>query len=421
MPGCEPLWYQGFPSPYYGQSHVAFRKACREFVHTEIKPFVDEWIAKKQVYPMELHRKAFKAGLPVAGLAHAIQSRYPPSMMPDGGFDPFHELIWLDETATVGPGHVLEQCNINSMAIPPVIFAGSKQIQSTVVDQVISGAKNISLAITEPSAGSDVANIRTTAVREGDYYRVDGQKKWITGGNVADFFTLACRTGGAGAKGISLLLVDRQTPGLSVRKMETQFDSCLGTTFITLDGVKVPTSNLIGTEGEGFKYLMLNFNHERFVIAAQACRFARLCYAESLKFSLRRKTFGKPLVEHQMIREKLALMRQQIEALHDSNERVAFQYKCGVLDRAMGAQCAMLKVMASRTFEYCAREASQVFGGSSIVREGPGKMVEALYREVRATAIPGGSEEVLLDLAARQAIAGASSVSHRNGAGISKL
>ncbi|CAJ1342121.1 unnamed protein product [Effrenium voratum] len=189
--------------------------------------------------------------------------------------------------------------------------------------------------------------------------------------------------------------------------MPMQFDTCHGTTFLTLDDVKVPAQNLIGQEGQGFMYLLHNFNHERFVISASTCRFARLCYSESLKYSLRRKTFGKALHEHQMIRWKISEMLRQVEALHDFNERVAYQYKCGVPDAKLGAQCGLLKVMASKTFEFCAREAAQVFGGSALVREGPGKMVERLYREVRASAIPGGSEEVLLDLAARQAVGGA--------------
>jgi len=279
------------------------------------------------------------------------------------------------------------------------------------VDGVISGKKNISLAISEPTAGSDVASIRLTAKREGDVYVVNGQKKWITGGNMADYFTLACRTGGAGGAGLSLLLVDRNAPGIDVRKMETQFDTCQGTTFITFDNVKVPAENIIGEEGAGFKYLLLNFNHERFVISCSTCRYARVCYSESLHYAVRRKTFGKPLADHQMIRWKLAEMARQVEALHDMNERIAFQYKAGVPDAKLGSHCAVLKVAASKTFEFCAREASQIFGGSSIVKEGSGKIVERLYREVRAQAIPGGSEEILLDLAARQAIAGAAKAS----------
>jgi alkylation response protein AidB-like acyl-CoA dehydrogenase len=406
-PLVEPYWYQGYPTAYYNDSHVEFRAKCRNFCDKEISPYLDGWIASGDHYPKELHVKALAAGLPTAGLAADVQSLYPQAMVPKGGFDPFHELIYLDEMARAGGGSVMGQAGINSMALPPILFAGSKHVQSLVVDGVISGHKNICLAISEPSAGSDVANIRLTARREGDFYVVSGQKKWITGGNMADYFTLACRTGGAGGGGLSLLLVDRNTAGIDIRKMPTQFDTCQGTTFITFDEVKVPAENIIGKEGAGFKYLLLNFNHERFVISCSTCRYARLCYAESLHYAVRRKTFGKPLADHQMIRWKLSEMARQVQALHDMNERIAFQYKSGVPDATLGGHCAMLKVMASKTFEFCAREASQIFGGSSIVKEGNGKMVERLYREVRAQAIPGGSEEILLDLVARQAIAGA--------------
>eukprot|EP00931_Biecheleriopsis_adriatica_P069179 TRINITY_DN43055_c0_g1_i1.p1 TRINITY_DN43055_c0_g1~~TRINITY_DN43055_c0_g1_i1.p1 ORF type:complete len:434 (+),score=81.03 TRINITY_DN43055_c0_g1_i1:58-1359(+) len=406
-PSVEPYWYQGYPTPYYSDSHVAFRAKCRNFVESEIVPFLDGWIDSGKTYPQELHVKALKAGLPTAGLAVAVQSLYPKEILPEGGFDSFHELIYLDELARAGPGGAMGQVGINSMALPPLLTAGNKHVQEMVVDAVISGEKNISLAISEPSAGSDVANIKLTAAREGDAYIVNGQKKWITGGNMAHFFTLACRTGGPGGKGLSLLLVDRNTPGINIRKMKTQFDTCQGTTFITFDNVKVPAENLIGEEGQGFRYLLLNFNHERFVIACSSCRFSRLCYSESLKYAIRRKTFGKALADHQMIRWKLAEMARLTEALHDMNERIAYQYKSGVSDEKLGSHCAVLKVMGSKTFEFCAREASQIFGGSSIVSEGNGKLVERLYREVRAQAIPGGSEEILLDLAARQAMAGA--------------
>jgi alkylation response protein AidB-like acyl-CoA dehydrogenase len=212
---------------------------------------------------------------------------------------------------------------------------------------------------------------------------VNGTKKWITGGFYADFFTTAVRTGGEGMGGISLLLIEKETPGINIRKMETQFDNSHNTTFITFDNVHVPVKNLIGEEGQGFLYIVHNFNHERFVIATSAARMARLCFEEAFKYALVRKTFGKTLVQHQLIRFKLAEMARQIESLQDFVERVAFQFSCGVPDHQMGGQCALLKVQASKTFEYCSREASQIFGGSSIVKEGKGKIVERLAREVR--------------------------------------
>lgn len=205
-------------------------------------------------------------------------------------------------------------------------------------------------------------------------------------------------------KGISLIVVPRNTPGIAVRKMEGQGSNAHHVSFITLDNVQVPVKNLIGQEGQGFKYIMHNFNHERFVIAVSAVRYSRVCFEEAIKHALTRKTFGKRLIEHQVIRHKLAEMARVIESSFDSCERVAYQFSQGVKDTDMGGACALLKVQATTTFELCAREASQIFGGSSVVREGKGRVVERLYREVRALAIPGGSEEILRDLAVREAI-----------------
>ena len=156
------------------------------------------------------------------------------------------------------------------------------------------------------------------------------------------------------------------------------------------------------------KMIVKNFNHERFIIACQYCRMARLAYEEAIKYALVRRTFGKRLVDHQIIRAKLGEMASKVQTLYANMERVAYQFSNGIPDSEMGPQCALLKVQMSTCFEYCAREASQIFGGSSIVREGRGKLVERLYREVRATAIPGGSEEILMDFAVRSAIAEAS-------------
>jgi len=396
IPFCEPYWYQGYHSPHFHDGHRAFRNKVREFVEKELIPYRDEWI--KTGYPVSLHEKIYQAG--ISGI---IYPREYGGTKPDD-FDSFYEMVLIDEISRVGGG-VLGQLGINSMALPPIIQFGSDYLKDLVLRDVITGKKSCCLAISEPYAGSDVANLQTSAVPDGDFYVVNGQKKWITGGMMGDFFTTAVRTGDDGMGGLSLLLIERNTPGVSIRKMETQFDNSHSTTFIILDDVRVPKRNLIGEEGMGFLYIVRNFNHERFVISAGTCREARTCYSEAFKYAMERKTFGKSLISHQIIRFKLAEMARQIESLYDSVERIGYQFQCGVPDQHMGPQCALLKVNASKTFEFCAREASQIFGGSSIVKEGKGKVVERLYRNVRAAAIPGGSEEILLDFTIRQAAA----------------
>eukprot|EP01095_Lingulamoeba_sp_RSL-Kostka_P014482 TRINITY_DN6325_c0_g1_i1.p1 TRINITY_DN6325_c0_g1~~TRINITY_DN6325_c0_g1_i1.p1 ORF type:complete len:417 (+),score=173.54 TRINITY_DN6325_c0_g1_i1:41-1291(+) len=397
IPFCEPYHYQGFPSPYYNENHIKFRAKVRKFVEEELKPNVDEWI--KTGYPKELHERAYELGI-----QGVIYPKEYGGTRPDD-FDSFYELILIDELSRIGGGGVLGQMGINSMALPPIYNFGSDFLKDLVLRDVITGKKNCCLAISEPWAGSDVANIRTSATKDGDYYIVNGSKKWITGGMMGDFFTTAVRTGEEGMGGISLLLLPRELPGIKIRKLETQFDNSHNTTFITLEDVRVHKKYLIGEEGMGFLYIVHNFNHERFVISAGTCRSARVCYELAFKYALTRKTFGKPLIKHQLIRFKLAEMARQIEALYDQLERVAYSYSQGIPDHKLGGQCALLKVNASKTFEFCAREAAQIFGGNSIIKEGKGKIVERLYREVRAAAIPGGSEEILLDFAIRQAAA----------------
>jgi alkylation response protein AidB-like acyl-CoA dehydrogenase len=406
-PGCEPYWYQGYYSPYYKKTHADFRKTVRHFVETEIKPYVDDWI-EEGGYPRALHKKAYAVGINGALFPKENGGTPPPD------FDAFHELILWDELSRAGGGGALGQLSINSMALPPIIDYGTQYVKDLVIEGVVTGELNISLAISEPSAGSDVANIQATAELKGDYFYINGSKKWITGGHMADYFTMLVRTGGAGMAGTSIILVPANTQGLRIRKMKTQFDTCHGTTFINMDDVKVHKRMLIGQQGKGFEYIVRNFNHERFVIAAAVVRYARMCYEASFLEAQTRKTFGKRLNQHQVIRFKLAEMLRLVESLHDNLERVAFQFSNGISDTHMGAQCALLKVNATKVFEYCAREASQIFGGSSLIKEGRGMIVERLYREVRAQAIPGGSEEILLDFAVRQAIG-------RQGSASSKL
>lgn len=207
--------------------------------------------------------------------------------------------------------------------------------------------------------------------------------------------------------GVSLLLVERSMPGVEARYMDTQGMWGSGTSYITFEDVKVPKTHLIGELNKGFKYIMANFNHERLGIVMQANRLARVCIEESLKYSLKRKTFGVRLIDHAVIRNKFGHMIRQCEATHAWLESVMFQFKtlpAETQPARLGGPVALLKAQSTQTFEYCAREAAQIFGGLAYTRGGQGEKVERLYREVRAYAIPGGSEEIMLDLGVRQAL-----------------
>jgi len=248
-----------------------------------------------------------------------------------------------------------------------------------------------------------VANISTVAKKEGDYYIVSGQKKFITSGIKGDYYVTACRTGGNGMGGISLLLIDRHAPGITARKLKTQGWLASNTAHIVFDEVKVPVNNLIGNENEGFKAIMLNFNNERFVGIVMTNRGSRACISEAIRYARLRKTFGKRLIDHQVIRHKIAEMAYRVESVQSSIEHICYQMKTGVSPVAIAGPISLLKVQATRTMEFCAREASQVLGGNAFLRTGQGEIVERIYREVRVAAIGGGSEEVMTDLAMRLA------------------
>ncbi|KAG2199385.1 hypothetical protein INT47_001567 [Mucor saturninus] len=414
IPYGDPTWYQEWNSPYYNESHIKLRKEIREFVDKEVMPFCHEWSEAKAI-PRAIVKRAAEMGLlnAVSGAAknpkNASLMTYPlPGGIKPEDFDIFHEFVCVDEIARCGSGGFIWALSGGlGIGLPPVLNFATKEIREKVVPGCLAGDKFIALAITEPSAGSDVANLKTTAVDMGDHYILNGEKKWITQGAYADYYTVACRTGGQGMGGVSLLLVERTMPGVTARYMDTQGMWGSGTSYITFEDVKVPKGHIIGKVNQGFKYIMHNFNHERIGIIMQANRLARVCIEESLKYSMKRKTFGVSLIEHAVIRNKFGHMIRQCESTHAWLESVLYQLHTQpekVTPNLLAGPVALLKAQATQTFEYCAREAAQIFGGLAYTRGGQGEKVERLYREVRAYAIPGGSEEIMLDLGVRQAL-----------------
>lgn len=381
-------------SPYYGETHEALAQSVRRFVDREIAPFIDQWEADGEI-PRSLHKKAAEAG--ILGL------RYPEAYGGHSdGFDIFHGLVLTDELAAVGAGGLGASLMTHGIGLPPVLALGSDAMKQAVAVPVLAGEKIIALGITEASGGSDVANIRTTAVRDGDDFVVNGGKMFITSGMRADWLTTAVRTGGAGAGGISLLLIAMDSPGIERTRLDKMGWRCSDTAAIHFTDVRVPAANLIGPENGGFIGIMRNFNSERLGMAMGCCAYARVCLAEAADWAVQRETFGKKLVGHQAIRIKLAGMAQRIDATQAWVDLAAWQVQQGV-DRP--ADFAMLKVQATQMLEHVAREAAQILGGASYIT---GSKVERIYREVRVNAIGGGSEEIMLDLAGRQLFAGRS-------------
>jgi len=381
--------------------HLAFRKTCRAFVDTELMPYVDEW-EEKGTFPKELHQSAYKAGVYGAFWPKKLGGTFPTAEEADM----FHYFIFYDELARPCASGFYASLFTHSIGLPPIIALGNEKQKADVARPIISGQKKCCLAVTEPGGGSDVANVQTTAVLDpsGQFYTLNGQKTFISGGMNADYFTTGARTSGSGSKGISLFLVEKETPGLKTTRLKTQGWHLSTTTLVSFDDVRVPVESRLGNEGEGFKAIMRNFNNERMALAITANRQARVCLEDAVKYARSRKTFGKPLASHQVIRHKLMECGRHIMATHAMIMSICAQ-KSRPEDATehLAGPIALCKVQATKSFEFVARECSQVFGGKSYLRSGPGRAVERGYREVRVLAIGGGSEEIMLDLASRQA------------------
>ena len=376
-------------NPFLTPEHEEWRTQLRRFFDKEVVPYAADWDEQGEI-PSTLYPKAADIGLLGLGYPEALGGI-------SEGIDIWYHNIANEEMARFGVGGVSANLLVHNIGLPPVANFATEAIKQEVVPAVLSGHKRISLAITEPGAGSDVANLSTTARRDGDFYVVNGSKTYITGGMTADWFTSAVRTGGEGSQGVSVLLIAADSDGVS----RTELDKKQGwwasdTATIYFDNVRVPVENLIGEENSGFRVIMKNFNAERMAMSAAMEGFARVCLEEAVQWAQERHTFGKRLADHQVIRHKIAEMKQRINATQAYIQIVSHQIEQGI---ANPGDIALLKVQCSQTMEYCAREAMQVLGGIGYMR---GSRVERIYREVRVNAIGGGSEEIMRDMAARQ-------------------
>ncbi|MFQ3247468.1 MAG: acyl-CoA dehydrogenase [Arenicella sp.] len=377
------------PNEYLNDEHKEWQTQLRRFFDKEIMPFATEWDEQGDI-PADMWGKAANMGILGLGYSEEFGGT-------NEGIDIWHKNILSEEFARVGAGGVGTSLMVHNIGLPPVVNFAKQHLKDLIAPAVIAGSKKISLAITEPGAGSDVAQLATTAKREGDHYIVNGSKTYITGGMKANWFTTAVRTSANGAAGVSTLLIPADTHGVSRTSLDRkQGWWCSDTATLYFDNVRVPVDNLLGQENQGFKVIMNNFNSERMGMSVGMNGAARVCVEDAVAWAKERKTFGKRLADHQVIRHKIAEMVRKIQATDCYIQIVSRQIQLGNED---AAAIALLKVQSSQTMEFCAREAMQIMGGVSYMRGG---RVERIYREVRVNAIGGGSEEIMRDLAARQ-------------------
>lgn len=372
---------------FEAEEHRALRAQVRRFAGERIAPNAHAWDEAGE-FPRSLYGDAARAGLLGVGYPEALGG---------GGGDITHVLAAAEEMVLAGKSvGTAVGLGSHGIALPPIIAAGTDEQKRRFVEPVIRGEKIAALAITEPGTGSDVAAIETRAVLDGDHYVVTGAKMFITSGCRADFLTCAVRTGGPGAGGISMLIIERDTPGYAVsQKLKKTGWWASDTAALSFDGCRVPAANLVGAENAGFGAILANFINERLALAGQCVAIATLAYREAVAYARERRAFGRPLAGFQVTRHKLADMATRLAAARALVGETAMR---AVTGRGSPQAAAMAKNAATDACSRVVDDAVQIHGGAGYLRE---QTVERLYRDARLYPIGGGTREIMNEIIAR--------------------
>jgi acyl-CoA dehydrogenase len=363
------------------------RELTRAFVTREVLPHLDDWERAGEV-PRQLHVTAAKLGLLGIGFGESVGG---------SGGDLLDSLLVTEEIIrSGGSSGLVAALFTHGIALPHMVAADDPGLIDRYVRPTLAGTRIGALAITEPDGGSDVAGIRTTARRDGDHYVINGAKTYITSGVRADFVTTAVRTGHPGTGSLSLLVVDKGTPGFTVgRRLEKLGWHCSDTAELSFVDVRVPVANLVGAEGSGFGAIVRHFAAERLSLATQAYAIAQRCVELAVRWCRDRSTFGRPLVSRQLIRHRLAEMHTRAEAarayVHDVAARVA-------AGEPVTTEVAMAKNVAVAACAEVVDQALQLHGGFGYLRDAE---VERHYRDARILGIGGGTTEIMNEIIAK--------------------
>ncbi len=369
----------------------ALREAARTFAEERIAPFAARWDAE-EIFPVETLREA--AALGFGGL-------FVREDVGGTGLGRLDGVILFEELAAACPS-TAAYISIHNMVAWMIDRFGREEQRRRWLPDLCSMARFASYCLTEPGAGSDAASLRTTARREGDHYVLEGQKVFISGAGTSDLYVVMCRTGGEGARGISAVVVEKGTPGLSFGRPEEKMGwHSQPTAQVILDSCRVPVANRLGAEGEGFRIAMQALDGGRVNIAACSLGGARACLEKALAYVRERRQFGRPLADFQATRFKLADMHTELEAARLLVWRAAAKLDAGAPDATAAA--AMAKRFATDVGFRVVDEALQLHGGYGYIRE---YGIERYLRDLRVHRILEGTNEIMRVIVARRLLDG---------------
>ena len=374
---------------YFTAEQEAFRQTVRRFVATEINPHVEEWEAARLWPAHDVLRKMGDLGL--LGLNY-------PEEYGGGGVDYWYNVVLLEELGRADCAAVPMGIAVHTdMATPALAEFGSDDLKRRFLAPAIAGDLVAAIGVSEPDAGSDVAAIRTRAVADGDDYVINGSKMWITNGTQADFVTLLVRTSGErGFRGMSLIVVPTSTPGFHVsRKLEKLGNHASDTAILTFEDMHVPQANRIGEEGLGFILQMKQFQRERLAGSLMSTAGMEKIIRLTIAYCRERHTFGRPLIDNQVIHFRLCELLTEVEALRQLN------YHCVrliVAGEDVTKEVSMAKLKAGRLAREVADSCLQFHGGMGYVEEYP---MARYFRDARLLSIGGGADEIMLGIIAK--------------------
>lgn len=379
------------PRTVFGEEHEMFRATVNDFIGREIAPHHDKW-EKDGVVSRDLWRKAGEAGLLLTGI---------PEEYGGGGANFLMSAILIEEMSRglyTGPGFRLH----SDIVAPYILHYGSEEQKRSLLPRMARGEIVTAIAMTEPGTGSDLQGIRTTAVRKGNELIVNGQKTYITNGQLADIVIVACKTDpAAGAKGISLVIVETDRPGFARgRNLEKIGLKAQDTSELFFEDVRVPPSNILGAEGKGFSYLMQELPQERLIVGLAAVAIMEAALEWTLAFTRERKAFGRPISDFQNSRFKLAEVATEIQVARVFVDKCLELHIAGKLDVPTAAmQKWWLTELEGRVLDVCL----QLHGGAGFMAEYP---IARAYADARVHRIFAGTTEIMKEIVARSLTVG---------------